>query len=310
MPEQGLAAAAILPTGVLWMLLSLQRGVLQGLRRYNAVGVSLIAEAVGRLACGVGLVLVGAGVTGAFLGTPLTMALTAAGMAVVLRRRLGRPHAAPAERSLSALTAGAWAPIAGLALLALLQNVDVIIVKHRIGGDAAGSYAAASVAAKAVVWVAVGLALQLLPEATARVASGLDPKPVLRRAIAVGAVVALPALVIFALAPTQLLRHVFGDNLTEAADALPVLALAMTLLAATYLTVQYLIALGSTRYLWVLGIVALAEPFVLAAGDFTLYSYAFAVLVLQAIACAGVVLLGVRTQVPLAGAARPAPAQA
>jgi len=308
-PDHGLAAATILPTGVLWMLLSLQRGVLQGLRRYRAVGISLVTEAAGRLVFGVGLVLGGAGVTGAFLGTPLTMALTAIGMAVVLRRRLGHPEGAPAMRSLRALTAGAWAPIAGLGLLALMQNVDVIIVKHRIGGDAAGSYAAASVAAKAVVWVAIGLALQLLPEATARVAAGLNPKPVLRRALAVGGAVALPALVIFAAAPTLLMRVVFGDDLTQAHRALPVLALAMTLLAASYLTVQYLIALGSTGYLWVLGLVALAEPFVLAAGDFTLHSYAVAVLVLQAIACAGVVALAVRTRVPRPATVRPATAQ-
>ena len=39
-PEHPWAAAAILPTGVLWLLLSLQRGVLQGLRAYGRVGLS------------------------------------------------------------------------------------------------------------------------------------------------------------------------------------------------------------------------------------------------------------------------------
>ena len=41
------AAAAIPPTGVLWMLLSLQRGALQGLRAYRPVGVSIVTEAGG-----------------------------------------------------------------------------------------------------------------------------------------------------------------------------------------------------------------------------------------------------------------------
>ena len=49
---------AILPTGVLWMLLSLQRGALQGLRAYRPVGVSIVGEAGGRLVFG--LMLVGA----------------------------------------------------------------------------------------------------------------------------------------------------------------------------------------------------------------------------------------------------------
>ena len=42
----------------------------------------------------------------------------------------------------------------------------MILVKRQIGGDAAGAYAAAAVAAKAVVWVAIGIGLYLLPEAT------------------------------------------------------------------------------------------------------------------------------------------------
>ena len=41
----------------------------------------------------------------------------------------------------------------------------------------------------------------------------------------------------------------------------------MTLLAVAYLTVQYMVALGETRFLWVLGVVAIAEPFLLTAGD-------------------------------------------
>src|SRR5439155_5065802 len=67
-PEHPLAAAAILPTGGLWLLLSLQRGALQGVHAYAPVGISLILEAFGRLVCGLALVLAGAGVTRAFLG--------------------------------------------------------------------------------------------------------------------------------------------------------------------------------------------------------------------------------------------------
>ncbi len=293
-PEHAIAAGAILPTGVLWLLLSLQRGVLQGLRDYAPVGISLIIEAIGRLACGLFLVALGADVTGAFLGQPMAMALTGIGLAVLLRRRLGHPEGEPVQRSLRALTAGAWVPIGGLALLALLQNIDVIIVKHRVGGDAAGSYAAAAVAAKAVVWVAIGIALHLLPEATRRAAAGLDPLPVLRRSIGVLTVVAAPALLIFALAPTLLLRLAFGPELTQADNALLLLGLAMTVLAVGYLTVQYMLALGRSHFLWVLGVVALIEPFLLSLDNFTLSSYAALVLALQVAAAGGVLVLGLR----------------
>ncbi len=295
-PEHPLAAAAILPTGVLWLLLSLQRGTLQGLHAYRPVGLSLVGEAFGRLACGLVLVLAGAGVTGAFLGTPLAFVLTAVWMAYEIRRRLGGAQGAATARSLRSLLAGAWAPIAGLALLALLQNVDVIVVKRQIGGDEAGSYAAAAVAAKAVVWVAIGIALHLLPEATRRAAAGLDPKPVLKRAFMVLAAVALPALAIFATVPELLMRLAFGADLTDASGALPVLGLAMTLLAVAYLTVQYMLALGRTSFLWVLGVVAVMEPIVLSLGTYSVVSYATVVLGLQCLAAAGVLVLGLRAR--------------
>ena len=204
----------------------------------------------------------------------MAFALTSVWMAWKIHRLLGGANGAASTRTLRSLLAGAWAPIGGLALLALLQNIDVIVVKHQIGGDTAGSYAAAAVAAKAVVWVAIGIALHLLPEATRRAAAGLDPLPVLKQSFAVLALIATPALAIFALFPEQLMRIAFGPDLTQAADALPVLGLAMTLLAVAYLTVQYMLALGEARFLWVLGIVAIVEPFLLSAGNPGILSFA------------------------------------
>ena len=50
--------------------------------------------------------------------------------------------------------------------VAALQNVDVIMARHALDADTAGVYAATTVAAKFVVWVAVGIGLWTLPEAT------------------------------------------------------------------------------------------------------------------------------------------------
>jgi glycosyltransferase involved in cell wall biosynthesis/O-antigen/teichoic acid export membrane protein len=302
------AAAMILPTGAFWLLLSLQRGALQGLRAYAPVGTSMIAEALGRITCGLILVAVGLGVTGAYLGTPLAFLITSLILARELRKRLDPPdHGGEPVRPLRSLVGDNWVPIFGLLLLAVLQNVDVIVGRHEFEGDGAGSYAAAAVAAKAVVWVAIGVGLQLLPEATRRAAAGLDPRPALLRALAVLAAVAAPALVIFALVPELLLRVAFGPDLTQASGALPLLGLAMTLLAVAYLTVQYMVALGELRFVWVLGVVAIVEPFLLSAGHFTLVSFATVVLGLQLVAASAVLALGLRAR---GRAPEPAPAAA
>jgi O-antigen/teichoic acid export membrane protein len=297
-------AAAILPTGVLWMLISLQRGALQGLRAYGPVGASIVLEGLGRLLCALALVGVGLDVTGAMLGTPMAFALVAIGLEVVLHRRVGPVRPAGAVRSLRGLIGDGWVGIVGLFLLAALQNVDVIVAKHQLASDAAGSYAASAVAAKSVVWVAIGIGLHLLPEATRRAAAGLDPRAVLLRALGILVVIATPALLIFAAVPDLLLRLAFGPDLTQAAGALLLLGAAMTLLAVAYLTVQYMVALGETRFLWVLGVIALAEPFLLAFTDRGVVGFAGIVFAVQCAAASSVLVLGLRARrVRVAGAA-------
>ena len=90
-----------------------------------------------------------------------------------------------------------------LTALAVLQNVDVIVARHVLPDDLAGAYAAATVAAKALVWVAIGVGMWVLPEAVRRAADGGDARTVLLRAFAVVGAVAIPALPIFALAPAS-----------------------------------------------------------------------------------------------------------
>jgi O-antigen/teichoic acid export membrane protein len=290
-------AAAIIPTGVLWMLISLQRGALQGLRAYGPVGTSIVAEGAGRLVCALILFAAGMGVTGAMLGTPLAFVLVAIGLEVVLHRRVGPiVDTGAAVRSLRGLLGDGWVPILGLFLLAALQNVDVIVAKHRLPDDAAGSYAAAAVAAKSVVWVAIGIGLHLLPEATRRSAAGLDPRPVLLRALAILVAIAAPALLIFALAPDLLLRLAFGPDLTLASGALIFLGAAMTLLAVAYLTVQYMVALGETRFLWVLAVVAIAEPVLLSATNLSITGFAGIVFAVQCVVASSVLVLGLRAR--------------
>ena len=65
----------------------------------------------------------------------------------------------------------------------MLQNVDVIVVRHQVGDVEAGAYAAAAVAAKVVVWTAVGVALYVIPEAAGRDGGrATRARPVLLRA--------------------------------------------------------------------------------------------------------------------------------
>jgi O-antigen/teichoic acid export membrane protein len=292
-------ARLVLATGVLalaGLLLRKPLADVMGIGAFRPVGASIVGEAAGRLVLGLLLVAAGLGTAGAYLGTPLAMAATGAVLAVVLARRteLAAPGAAVAER-MREFARDALAPVVALAFIAVLQNVDVVVVRHQVGEDAAGAYAAAAVAAKVVVWTAVGVGLYLIPGAAARAAAGRDARPVLMRALGVVAAVAAPALLIMLAAPELLLRIGFGEEYTAGAQALPLLGMAMTTLALAYLAVNFLLAVGANGFLVPLGLVALAEPALLALGSFdTLRSFAAVVLAVQAVAAVAVLVPSLR----------------
>ena len=292
--EEVWAAAAIPATGCAWLALSIERGMLQGLREYRAAGLSVILEAAGRLLAGLVLVGLGTGVTGAYLASPLAMLAMAIALGLLLRRRLGAPDR-PSRRRLHTLIGGAWAPVIGLTLVAVLQNIDVIVVKHRVGGDEAGAYAAAAVAAKVVIWVGIGLAYYLVPEAARRLQGGGDPRGVLARALGIIALVAAPMLAVYAVAPGMVLELGFAVDVPAAEGALVVLGLAMTLLAIASLAVQYMLAIERYAFMYVLAAVALLEPLLLSNAGTSLLGMAGVVLGFQVLAACLMLTISLRT---------------
>ena len=268
------AAALGLPAAGLWVWLSVLRGVLQGIGDYRGVGVSLIDEQAARLVSGAILAAAGLGVTGAYSGSLLSFAAMVAYCLWRLRRYVraaaaGAPspipegRSTPEARDLWIHVQRAWAPIAGLIIIAVLQNIDIIAAKHRFTTSVASSYGAVAVAAKVLIWVAIGAGFYLVPEVSRRRAAGEDPRPILARALAIVAVCAVPVLLIFAFASHLLIKLAFGADHTRASGSLFVLGLAFTALACTYLAIQYLLAQRRTWFLLVLALVAIAEPILL-----------------------------------------------
>jgi O-antigen/teichoic acid export membrane protein len=171
-----------------------------------------------------------------------------------------------------------------------------------VGGDEAGAYAAAAVAAKVVIWVGLGLAYYLVPEAARRAQAGLNPRGVLGRALAIVLLLAAPMLLVYAAVPGFVLKAGFDVDVAGANGALVVLAAAMTLLAVASLAVQYMLAIEQYAFMWLLGVVAAIEPFLLSNAGKSLVGLATLVLALQCLAAGGMLALSLRTP------RRPAPA--
>jgi O-antigen/teichoic acid export membrane protein len=297
--KQDWAAALGIPAGCLYLMLCIMRGVLQGIGDYKSVGISLIGEQAARLLTGGILAAAGLGITGAYLGTPLSFAVMMLYCAIALRRRLGRAEPGrPAAFSLLDHLRFALIPIASLAVIAILQNIDIIVGKHRFSTAVASSYGATAQASKVPIWVAMGVGFYLVPEVARRRAAGEDTRGVMLKSLAILAVAAIPCLLIYGAMPRLLLRIAFGSKHLLAVDSLFLLGLAFTVLAVTYLAIQYMLALKRTWFLVAIAVVAIAEPFLLILGSKRPAGFAAVVLAVQAVGALVAVGLAMRREKP------------
>jgi len=251
----------ILMAAGIWIVLSVDRGLLQAHRGYPQLATNLLIEGGMRSACIIVLVAAGTGVAGYALGVFLGEVVATLHAHWCAQRAWADPATAPVVRDAGSdapvvdappeellarrrLLADVSAAFVGLALLGLLQNVDVILL-GRLNHAHAGPYAAISVASKGLVFGALALGAYLLPEATIRWNEGGHA---IRQLGVTLLFLAVPAVVLLGIAvfvPRQFLTLVFSARLSTAAPAFAPLVLAMMCLSFTVLVTNYLFGTGS-----------------------------------------------------------------
>jgi O-antigen/teichoic acid export membrane protein len=287
-PIIGLAVA--IPAAVVTPVLL---GYLQGRRRFGWLVASILTLAVGRLA-GAGIVAVVGGGETAAVAAITVATLLACAVTVLGTREVVRPGPLPV--GLVAEIGHTIVPFLGLALLA---GMDVVFARHYLAGATSGYYVAASVAGKIVLWAPAAVSLVAFPEfAAAEVVN----TAVLRRALALVALVCTAALAGVVLFRDQLIGALFGSRFLPATDVVLVVALAMTGLALVQVLVTWSIARGDRAIGPILGAGTLAAALLFVRFHQTPLVIAtdLAVAVLGTLGVIGVRIAG-RRPVPAAG---------
>jgi hypothetical protein len=254
--------------GALWTIACFERALLQARQAYPAYATNLLLEGV--LRCGATLAAVGAGlgVPGAAAGLLISLPSAVAHAGWAEHRLPATVPPQPKAEGASSAAIGrarhdALVALVALGLLAVLQNVDVLVL-GRHDPASTGSYGAVSVACKSLVLIAFVLAGFLLPEAATRRAVGhhaMTPLVVSLTFVAVPSVL----LIVLAVADGHgLLALAFGQRLSHASAAFTPLALAMTLLAVSVVLTHYLLASGERPVLWVLLVAGVGTTLALA----------------------------------------------
>jgi O-antigen/teichoic acid export membrane protein len=195
------------------------------------------------------------------------------------------PGAGPGGASRRVVRLDLVAALVALATIALLQNIDVIVM-GRLDPSAAGAYAAVSVSTKALVFAALVVGGYLLPEAAIRWEAGGHA---LRQLAVTLLLLAVPACVVVGVAGAvarPFLSELFSARYVAAAGAFLPLALAMVCLATTVVLTLYLLAVGDRRIAWLLVAGAAAATVAVGAAGGAPRATALADLAVQAVVTA------------------------
>jgi O-antigen/teichoic acid export membrane protein len=235
-------------------------GLLQGLGRFGWFGWYFIVQAVARLAIGVTLVVLGFGVTGAFVGALSALvagvALSLVALAPLFKASRGATHElelGPAETRFFLL-----ASVIMLAYAAL-TNMDAVASRALLPVGDAGAYAGAITMAKVVLFAPIAVGFILL-ERTARAhAKGEDTDRALFAALAFVLATSGAVTVAYLLAPSFFTGIVVGDQYPVTPTLIGPYAVAALLNALLSLWIAHFIGRGEMRFGVLLAVAVVVE---------------------------------------------------
>jgi len=229
----------------LYVLLTIDRAVLQGSMQFRRFSLNAMAEASLRM-LGVALLL-------SVAIAPAAMAIYAGSLAAALL--LSRVQLGPLTENREPV---AWRPLLAVAApnfllmvnLALQQNVDVLVARRWFDAAHAGQYGAAVALVRGIGLIAIPFAAAAVPALTILRERG---QPFTRTLLGLcGAFAALGAVAVaaFVFFGNEILLLLYGSEFIDAAPLLGRLSVAALLGWLGYLLGQSLVALHRFRFLW------------------------------------------------------------
>ena len=249
----GLVAALVFPVAM---------GALQGYQRFHAVAVLYVLPFAVRLGLLGVIAAVGYRVGGAMLAA-IVGGIAAAALAVVLLRQPLRRSARTPRPALGSFLRYLWPVVVGLIGLAVLTNIDLLVVKARFSDDA-GAYAAASAFARVAFFLPATILAVLFPRTAARQARGEDTADILGRSLLVTAGFGGVLTLFYAMAGRGLVHTSFGADFASGGELLVPFTISMALFALANVLVGFHLSRDETRYAWIVACFVPAQLVLLA----------------------------------------------
>ncbi len=220
---------------------------LQGLLRFKAYSFSLFLTAALKLAVAVVVIYLQLDVASIFIGLTVTTLIMGLIVVLALRKNIVNKFGEFAKADFRKLIYYSLASSLGLIGLNMLQNIDLIEVKHFFDEATAGIYASTSVIGKIVFYAASPVGIVMLPICSEKYIKGENFIKPFASALAIALFVSGCITVGYMLFPEAVINILFGSRYLSARDLLPQYAFFTLTYTILYIVTLFLISISKFK---------------------------------------------------------------
>jgi O-antigen/teichoic acid export membrane protein len=221
-----------------------EQGVLQGQTRFGTLALSYQAEMWVRLITSLLFVALGFGVNGAVAGLVLSLIAT---WLIARRARIGLPMpralAVEEQRTITRFAGPVFIALIGQILI---NNSDILIVKHFFAPEPAGQYSALALIGRIVFFATWSVVTAMFPVAAQKKQRGEPHRHLLAASLGLVTIVSGAIIATTVVVPELIVGTLFGPAYLQIAPLVWLYAVATMLYALANVVINYRLSIGDS----------------------------------------------------------------
>ena len=225
--------------------------VCEGMQRFLTLGIISGGGALGRLLFAIlFVVILGWGIEGGLLAISFAASSAIVYGAWQLRDVFKSQAVELPPNSLLEMARFSIPSFLMIIMVAIMCNIDIILVRHYCPPDQAGYYATATILGRIAFFLPSSLLMVLFPSVAKVTASGTQDHQYLWVSLGLTTILSGIVFLVFFLAGQSIIQLVYGNQYFSAAPMLTIVTAAMGLLAVSHVIFSYNMARSEFDFLW------------------------------------------------------------
>jgi O-antigen/teichoic acid export membrane protein len=223
------------------------RGILQGMKKFNSLGINMVIDAFIKLSVALLLVYFGFRVYGAIIGTLLGAVVGLVFSFLPLKKII---YTKKEDRNIPNILSYTSPVFFAMIAIMFVQSIDIILAKRFFNSNLAGQYAAANLVGKMIFLGTISIAKVLLPISSEKHESGRNSISSFMKSFFAIIILCIIATIFVVGLQDVFINIIFGSQYFEIRNILLNLCIAFSLISISNLVLIYGISINKKIRAW------------------------------------------------------------